>query len=53
VSEPQAHLARETGVAFLACGHHATECFGAPAVAAHLADKFALEHRFIEIANPA
>jgi dinuclear metal center YbgI/SA1388 family protein len=53
VSEPQAHLARETGVAFLACGHHATECFGAPALAAHLAEKFALEHRFIEIANPA
>ena len=25
ISEPQAHLARETGVAFLACGHHATE----------------------------
>jgi dinuclear metal center YbgI/SA1388 family protein len=53
VSEPQAHLARETGVAFLACGHHATECFGAPALGAHLAGKFALEHRFIEIANPA
>ncbi|HEY6087636.1 MAG TPA: Nif3-like dinuclear metal center hexameric protein [Burkholderiaceae bacterium] len=53
VSEPQAHLARETGVAFLACGHHATECFGAPALAAHVAEKFALEHRFIEIANPA
>jgi dinuclear metal center YbgI/SA1388 family protein len=53
VSEPQVHLARETGVAFLACGHHATECFGAPAVAAHLAAHFGLEHRFIEIANPA
>ena len=53
VSEPQAHLARETGVAFLACGHHATECFGAPAVAAHIAQQFGLEHRFIEIANPA
>ncbi len=53
VSEPQAHLARETGVAFLACGHHATECFGAPAVAAHVAERFGLEHRFIEIGNPA
>ena len=53
VSEPQAHLARETGVAFLACGHHATECFGAPALAAHLAERFGLEHRFIEIDNPA
>ena len=53
ISEPQAHLARETGVAFLACGHHATECFGAPALAAHVATHFGLAHRFIEIANPA
>ena len=53
VSEPQAHLARETGVAFLACGHHATERFGAPAVAAHVAERFGLEHRFIDIDNPA
>jgi len=53
VSEPQAHLARETGVAFVACGHHATERFGAPALGAHLAERFGLEHRFIEIDNPA
>jgi dinuclear metal center YbgI/SA1388 family protein len=53
VSEPQAHLARETGVAFLACGHHATERFGAPAVAAHVAERFGIEHQFIDIDNPA
>ena len=53
ISEPQAHLARETGVAFLACGHHATERFGAPALGAHVAERFGLEHRFIEIENPA
>ena len=53
VSEPQAHVARETGIAFLACGHHATECFGAPALASHVAEHFGLAHRFIEIANPA
>lgn len=53
ISEPQAHLARETGVAFLACGHHATECFGAPAVGAYVAAQLGLEHRFIEIPNPA
>lgn len=53
VSEPQAHLARETGVAFLACGHHATERYGAPALAAHVAERFGLEHRFIDIENPA
>jgi len=53
ISEPQAHLARETGVAFLACGHHATERYGAPAVAAAVAERFELEHRFIDIPNPA
>ena len=53
ISEPQAHIARETGVAFVACGHHATERFGAPAVGAHLAERFGLEHRFIDIENPA
>ena len=53
ISEPQAHIARETGVAFLACGHHATERYGAPAVGAHLAAKFGLQHQFIDIENPA
>lgn len=53
ISEPQAHLARETGVAFLACGHHATERYGAPAVAAHVAQQLGLLHEFIEIDNPA
>jgi len=53
ISEPQAHLARETGVAFLACGHHATERYGAPALGAHVAARFGLAHRFIDIDNPA
>jgi dinuclear metal center YbgI/SA1388 family protein len=53
ISEPQAHLSRETGVAFLAAGHHTTERYGAPAVAAHVAEHFGLTHRFIDIGNPA
>ena len=53
ISEPQAHLARETGVAFIAAGHHATERYGAPAVAAHVAAQLGLSHEFIEIDNPA
>ena len=53
ISEPQAHYARESGVAFLACGHHASERFGAPALAAHVAQHFGLEHQFIDIENPA
>jgi putative NIF3 family GTP cyclohydrolase 1 type 2 len=53
ISEPQAHLARETGVGFHACGHHATERYGAPALGAHLADQLGLIHTFIDIDNPA
>jgi dinuclear metal center YbgI/SA1388 family protein len=53
ISEPQAHYARECGVAFLACGHHATERYGAPAVASHVAQQLGLEHQFIDIDNPA
>ncbi|MHB1121581.1 MAG: Nif3-like dinuclear metal center hexameric protein [Ramlibacter sp.] len=53
ISEPQAHYARECGVAFLACGHHASERYGAPAVAAHVAAQCGLEHQFIDIENPA
>jgi dinuclear metal center YbgI/SA1388 family protein len=53
ISEPQAHYARECGVAYLACGHHATERYGAPAVAAHVATQLGLAHEFIDIDNPA
>jgi dinuclear metal center YbgI/SA1388 family protein len=53
ISEPQVHYARETGVAFLACGHHASERYGAPAVAAQVAQQFGLAHEFIDIDNPA
>ena len=53
ISEPQAHLAQETGVAFFACGHHATERYGAPALAAHVASALGLAHEFIDISNPA
>jgi len=53
ISEPQAHYARESGVAYIACGHHATERYGAPAVAAHLAGELGIEHAFIDIPNPA
>jgi dinuclear metal center YbgI/SA1388 family protein len=53
ISEPQAHCARESGVAFLACGHHASERYGAPAVAGHVAAALGLQHQFIDIDNPA
>ncbi|AMM23847.1 Nif3-like dinuclear metal center hexameric protein [Variovorax sp. PAMC 28711] len=53
ISEPQAHYAREMGVAYLACGHHATERYGAAAVAGHVAAQLGLAHEFIDIDNPA
>ena len=53
ISEPQAHYARESGVSFIACGHHASERYGAPAVAAHIAAGLGLEHVAIDIDNPA
>jgi dinuclear metal center YbgI/SA1388 family protein len=53
ISESQAHYARECGVAYLAVGHHASERYGAPAVAAHVAAQLGLEHTFIDIDNPA
>ena len=53
ISEPQAHYARELGVAFIACGHHASERYGAPAVAGHVAAQLGLRHTFIDIDNPA
>lgn len=53
ISEPQAHYARECGVSYFACGHHATERYGAPAVAAYVAAQLGIEHQFIDIDNPA
>jgi len=52
ISEQQVHLARESGVAFVAAGHHATEKYGVQALGEHLAAHFGLEHRFIDISNP-
>ena len=53
ISEPQAHLAHECGVPFFACGHHATERYGAPALAAQVAAQLGIAHEYIEIDNPA
>jgi len=52
ISEQNTHLARECGVPYLACGHHATERGGARALAAHLAERFGLHCQFIDIDNP-
>jgi dinuclear metal center YbgI/SA1388 family protein len=50
--EPALHTARELGIHFLAGGHYATETFGVQALAARLADEFALEWEFLDLPNP-
>ncbi len=52
ISEQHVHLARESGVAFVAAGHHATERFGVQAVGEHLERTFGLAHQFVDIDNP-
>ena len=48
ISEQNVHVAQESGVAFIAAGHHATERFGIQTLGEHLADRFGLEHRFFD-----
>jgi dinuclear metal center YbgI/SA1388 family protein len=52
ISEQTVHIARETGVSYIAAGHHATERYGIQALGAHLAEQFDLQHEFIDIDNP-
>lgn len=48
ISEHNVHLAQETGVAFIAAGHHATERYGIQALGANLAAQFGVEHRYFD-----
>jgi dinuclear metal center YbgI/SA1388 family protein len=52
ISEQTVHFARESGIGFISAGHHATERYGVQSLGAHLADRFALDHRFIDVDNP-
>ncbi|MDC9719934.1 MAG: Nif3-like dinuclear metal center hexameric protein [Gammaproteobacteria bacterium] len=53
ISEATVHIARENGVHYFAAGHHATERYGAKALAAHLQAKLGLACEFVDIDNPA
>jgi dinuclear metal center YbgI/SA1388 family protein len=53
ISESTTHQARESGVDYFAIGHHASERDGIRALGEHLAERFCLAHRFVEIDNPA
>jgi dinuclear metal center YbgI/SA1388 family protein len=52
ISERSVHLARESGVAFISAGHHATERYGVQALGEHISQKFDINHRFIDVNNP-
>jgi dinuclear metal center YbgI/SA1388 family protein len=53
--EPTEHVmadAREGEIHFIAAGHYASETFGIRRLGELLAEKFDVEHRFVEIPNP-
>lgn len=52
ISEQTVHLACESGVSYIAAGHHATERYGVQALGQHLAQHFGLTHQFVDIENP-
>ena len=53
ISERTTHIARELGIDYFACGHHATERGGIEALGNIIAQQFDLPVTFIDIDNPA
>lgn len=53
ISEQTTHSAREQGIYYFACGHHATERDGVKALGEWLAQEYGLEVIFVDIDNPA
>ena len=51
-SEPVMGEAREYGVHFLAGGHYATETFGIQRLGELVAERFSVQHEFIDVPNP-
>ena len=52
ISEQTVHLARESGVAYIAAGHHATERYGVQALAEHLGRQLGIACEFVDLDNP-
>jgi dinuclear metal center YbgI/SA1388 family protein len=53
--EPREHVmadALESGIHFVAAGHYATETFGIRALGDWVAERFTLEHHWIDLPNP-
>ena len=51
ISEQTPHQSLESGVSYIAAGHHVTERYGVQALGEHLARKFKISHEFIDIKN--
>jgi dinuclear metal center YbgI/SA1388 family protein len=52
ISERTYYQAKELGIHYFACGHHATERFGIQALGEHLGQQFGIEHEFLDSGNP-
>ncbi|MDF1684245.1 MAG: Nif3-like dinuclear metal center hexameric protein [Legionellaceae bacterium] len=52
ISERTYYQAKELGVHYFACGHHATERDGIHTLGKHLVEQFGLEHTFLDSNNP-
>ncbi|SMB21201.1 conserved protein of unknown function [Sterolibacterium denitrificans] len=52
ISEQTWHLAQESGIPYIAAGHHATERYGVQALGAHLQERHGLECIYVDIDNP-
>jgi dinuclear metal center YbgI/SA1388 family protein len=53
--EPREHVmadAREAGIHFIAAGHYATETFGVRRLGELLAERFGIEHVWVDLPNP-
>jgi dinuclear metal center YbgI/SA1388 family protein len=50
--EPVMAEAREGGIHYLAAGHYATETFGVRRLGELVAERFRVEHEFIDVPNP-
>jgi dinuclear metal center YbgI/SA1388 family protein len=52
ISEQTVHAARECGIHYFACGHHATERYGVQALGEFLQQETGIEVEFVDIDNP-
>ena len=52
ISERTTHSARENGLNYFCIGHHASERGGVQALGTVIAERFDIEHEFVDVPNP-